>query len=274
VPDLPTLPDELMAELLFVDPQGPAPELHLAAPSEPDPERTIGKFDFVTTPVRNGRRIAGQCSLAEEGFAFVRRETRAADFYDADHIRAVYYPEIKALAKSLTGASSVFVFDHTVRGTATGPRGSVAVEAPTEMIHCDFTSQAALETLRYLAASGEIDVEQRQVMQLNLWRPIRGPLRTRPLAVCDARSIRPESCLRTPVVRPDYTSDFYTLAYDPGQRWYYLPDMRTDEVIVLKNYDSNPANSRFAAHGALVDPSPPPDALPRESIEVRVFAVL
>jgi hypothetical protein len=111
-------------------------------------------------------------------------------------------------------------------------------------------------------------------VQLNLWRPIRGPLRTKPLTVCDGRSIKPESCVATPIVRPNYTSEFYTLACDPGQRWHYFPDMSTDEVIVVKNFDSDPANSPFAAHGALVDPAPSPDALPRESIEVRALAVL
>jgi hypothetical protein len=262
--------DELVAELLFVDPAGEPPALHLARPSEPDPERSVGTFEFVSVAVRNGRTLAREPSLDDEGFVFVRHASEVADFYDADQIRAVYYPEIEALVKAVTGARSVMVFDHTVRGSVTGPRGSVDVEAPTEMMHCDFTESSAREMLQHFVSPEETG----RVLQLNLWRPIRGPLRTKPLAVCDARSIRTEFCVDTPVIRPDYTSEFYTLAYDPDQRWCYLPDMAADEVIVVKNYDSDPASSRFSAHGALVDPALPADAPPRESIEVRVVAVL
>jgi hypothetical protein len=69
-----------------------------------------------------------------------------------------------------------------------------------------------------------------------------------------------------------FASRVITLAHDPGQRWYYLPEMEPDEVIIVKTYDSEPAMSRFAIHGAFADPTTPRHALPRESIEVRVFA--
>jgi len=271
----PSHPDELLAELLFVDRAGGAPMVHLAKPSEVDSERTVGKFAFLQVPVRNGRKLGRETSLDEEGFLFVSHAAKVTDFYDDAEIRAVYYPEIEALVKSLTGARCVVVFDHTVRGNVGGQRGTVEVEPPSEMMHCDFTPGSALETLQYVVSPEQAEsMRQGRVVQLNLWRPIRGPLRTKPLAVCDARSIKPESAMATPLVRPDFTSEFTTLAYDPGQRWYYLPDMATDEVIVVKNYDSDPAMSRFAIHGALVDLTTPPDALPRESIEVRVFAAL
>jgi hypothetical protein len=39
-----------------------------------------------------------------------------------------------------------------------------------------------------------------------------------PLAVCDAASLRPESFIETPLVRPDFASEFTTLAHDPDQR--------------------------------------------------------
>lgn len=267
--------DEVEAELLFVDPAGDSPRVHLAKPSEVDPERTRGTFVSRTMAVRNGRRLGREASLDEEGFAFIRHVSKVEDFYNDAEIRAVYYPEIEALVKQFTGASRAVVFDHTVRGTHAGPRGDIEVELPSDMMHCDFTAASALETLQYLVPPEEREAMQRgRVVQMNLWRPIRGPLRTMPLAVCDATSVKPESCIEAPFVRPDFESEYTLLAYDAGQRWYYLPDMQPDEVIVIKNYDSDDSRSPFAIHGAFAEPGAPPDALPRESVEVRVFAAL
>ena len=266
-------PDEVATELLFAVPADGMPTVHFIRPSEVDLGRTEGTFQRRSVTIRNGRRLEREPSLDDEGFLFARHTSMMQNFYDDGEIRRTYYPEMEALAKRLTCAGKVHVFDHTVRGKS-GTRGTVEVELPSEMLHCDLTERAALETLQLVAPEAMATLPQGRVMQLNLWRPIVGPLMTLPLAVCDGRSIAPESCVLTPLVRPDLSSEFLTLAHDPGQRWAYLPAMQTDEVIVLKNYDSDPAMSPFCVHGAFVDPSAPSDAAPRESIEIRVFVVL
>lgn len=263
-------PDEVIAELMFADPAGGKPTVRFVRPSEVDWQRTEGKFHRVPMMIRNGRRAARQPSLDEEGFAFARSESAVRDFYDDAEIRRVYYPEIERLTKELTGASKVIVFDHTVRGNQGGKRGSIEVELPSDMMHCDLTEKAALEALEH-AMPG---TPQGRVVQINIWRPIVGPLTNLPLAVCDGRSLAPESCVLTNLVRPDFASEFVTLEHHPEQRWSYLPAMGTDEVIVFKNYDSDPAMSSYCVHGAFVDPHAPADGPPRESIEVRVFAEL
>ncbi|MDG2004833.1 MAG: CmcJ/NvfI family oxidoreductase [Novosphingobium sp.] len=266
-------PDELVAGLMFVDPAGGAPMLHLAKPSEPDPERTQGRFAPVDVRLRNARKLKHDMSLDVEGVIVAQQDSAVTDFYDDAQIRAIYYPEIEALVKGLTNAHRVIVFDHTVRGTAAGPRGSVEVELPSEMMHCDLTRRAALEALEQLMPPEEQEsLPPGRVLQLNLWRPISGPLATLPLAVCDASSIRAENCVETPLVRPDFTSEFITLTHDSDQRWFYLPAMEVEEVFIFKNYDSDPSMPPFACHGAFDDPTTPAGARPRESIEVRVIA--
>jgi len=48
--------------------------------------------------------------------------------------------------------------------------------------------------------------------------------------------------------------------------------MRTDEVLLLKCYDSAlDGRARFLPHTAFIDPTTPPDAAPRESIELRTL---
>jgi hypothetical protein len=49
--------------------------------------------------------------------------------------------------------------------------------------------------------------------------------------------------------------------------------MAPDEAMVFKTYESEQdGRARFTAHTAFDDPTSPPDAPPRESIESRAFA--
>jgi hypothetical protein len=105
---------------------------------------------------------------------------------------------------------------------------------------------------------------------INVWRPIRRPVEEAPLALCDAQSIAPEDLVATDLVYRDRLGEVYSLTYNPRRRWYYYPAMAPDEALLIKTYDSlEDGRARFTAHTAFDDPSTPPDAPPRESIEVR-----
>jgi hypothetical protein len=111
-----------------------------------------------------------------------------------------------------------------------------------------------------------------RVQIINVWRPIRGPLRDTPLAVCDARSVKPEQLVASDLVYTNRVGETYSVLFDPGHRWFYAPEMRVDEALLLKCYDSNgDGRARFAPHSAFTDPTTPPDALARESIEIRAL---
>ena len=48
--------------------------------------------------------------------------------------------------------------------------------------------------------------------------------------------------------------------------------MTADEILLLKCFDFNTdGQARFAPHTAFADPTTPPDAPPRESIELRTL---
>ena len=60
--------------------------------------------------------------------------------------------------------------------------------------------------------------------------------------------------------------------HDAGHLWYSVPGMEAEEVLLLKCYDSKTdGRARFAPHTAFADPTPPADAPPRESIELRAL---
>ena len=50
--------------------------------------------------------------------------------------------------------------------------------------------------------------------------------------------------------------------------------MQRNEALVFKCYDSEKdGRARWTAHAAFEDPTSPPDAPPRESIEIRTLAL-
>ena len=121
---------------------------------------------------------------------------------------------------------------------------------------------------------GDDDAErllQGRYMIINVWKPIRGPVKQVPLAICDARSIGPGQLLDADLIYPDRTGEVSMLTYSPEQRWYYVPEMLPEEALLLKCFDSEHDRARFTAHSAFDDPTSAADAPPRESIEVRTL---
>ena len=52
----------------------------------------------------------------------------------------------------------------------------------------------------------------------------------------------------------------------------YFPKMQADEAVLIRCFDSaREGAARFSAHTGFDDPTSPPDAPPRESIEVRTL---
>ncbi|MGA7327067.1 MAG: CmcJ/NvfI family oxidoreductase, partial [Rhodomicrobium sp.] len=72
---------------------------------------------------------------------------------------------------------------------------------------------------------------------------------------------------------PNRIGQTYAVTYNPRHRWYWLPNMRPEEALVFKVYDSSKdGRARWSAHTAFDDPASPPHARPRESIEIRTLA--
>jgi hypothetical protein len=62
------------------------------------------------------------------------------------------------------------------------------------------------------------------------------------------------------------------MTFNPAHRWFYFPRMLAGETLLIKGFDSmTDGRARFTAHAAFIDPTTPPDAPPRESIEARAL---
>jgi hypothetical protein len=219
-------------------------------------------------------RTGGQLRLDEQGAMLGCWPTRVQRFDDADCIRERYYPESAEIIRAALGATSVVVFDHNLRrGGPAGPDGDAhAIGRPVHHAHTDYTPRSALERLRNeLGPQAEAQISR--YLQVNLWRPIRGPVRDAPLALCDARSVAPNALRAVELRYPQRTGEIYYLMHDPGQRWYFASDMTVDEAWLFKNFDTAARGlGRAAPHSAFTDPRHP-HVPPRESIEVRALAL-
>jgi hypothetical protein len=223
--------------------------------------------------IRNARTEPGQLSLDEHGATLLEHRSSVRDFYDSAQLSAVYYPEAAAAIQAATGADRVVVFDHNVRRSLSLRTYRYGQGRPVLHAHTDFTETSAVRRLRDLLGAEAADLQRHRVLQVNLWRPIRGPLRDFPLAICDASSMGRDQLVAVDLLYPGRRGEIYYLTYDPTQRWYYAPDMQVHEAWLIKNYDSAVnGTARFAAHSAFDEPSRGVRVDPRESIEVRAFA--
>jgi hypothetical protein len=226
--------------------------------------------------IRDARPFADLLSLDAEGFELCAHRTAVEDFYDEQEVKAAYYQEIEALLKQATGAEKIVVFDHTIRSVPKFKAGVRGMREPVRRVHNDYTATSGRRRVRdHLdAAEAEARLKER-FLEVNVWRPIKGPLQDAPLAVCDARTISTDDLIASDLIYPDKVGETYSLSHSAEHRWYYFPKMQRDEVLLIKCFDSDEAsNSRFTAHTAFDDPTTPPDALPRESIEVRALVFL
>ncbi len=261
------------AELNYLTPTTERPRTYTYLPPEGTPPSTAVPEPH-TMVVRDLRSILAEVSLDQEGFDLVRHKSVVRDFYDEEQVKRVYYPEVERLLKAATGADRVFVFDNTVRRRVPGvqDRYSDGPRQPVPRVHVDHTAQSGPQRVRDLLPGEAEQLLRGRVQIINVWRPIRGPLRDTPLAVCDARTVKPEQLIPSDLVYKHRVGETYGVTFDPQHRWFYVPEMEADEALLLKCYDSKTdGRARFAPHTAFIDPTTPAGAPPRESIEIRAL---
>jgi len=230
-----------------------------------------GNYAKYSVAIHNARALLSQLSLDRQGFAVAHQETAVANFYDEKEVRAVYYPEVERMVKEFTGAVKVHVFDHNVRCRPMAKRRENGAQEPVKVAHNDYTLKSGPQRVRDLLPNEADALLRNRFAVINVWRPIAGPVQESPLAVCDAQSMVQEDFVKHVLRYRDRDGEVYSVAYNPNHRWYYIPNQKKEEVLLLKCYDSDERRSRFTAHSAFEDPTSPHDAAPRESIEVRTL---
>ena len=145
-------------------------------------------------PIYDLRPQTGALSLDHEGFELRRHETAARDLYDDAALEQVYYPEIEALLRAAIGASRVVIFDATRRSDGgAGAKNRDGLRGPASRVHVDYTEKSGPQRVKDLLGEAEaarLAAAGARIVQINVWRPIRGPVERSPLALADASTVR------------------------------------------------------------------------------------
>lgn len=233
-----------------------------------------GEYRAHELQIRDARPLGDSLSLSRQGFELWRHDTKVANFFDSDEIERIYNPEVEALIKQATGASQIYVFDHTVRVENEQKRTAEQVREPVLFVHNDYTEESGPQRVRDFLPSEEAEeLLKRRFAVVQVWRSIAGPIQTMPLALCDAQTIAAEQFITAERRTNDRVGHTQCMTYSDTNRWYYVPALRRDEAILLKTFESDPENhGGVSGHSAFANPDAPAGAEPRQSIETRAFA--
>src|SRR6476646_3777758 len=220
--------------------------------------RTTGSSERRAMSIEDGRTRGAELALDLNGFVLVDHATRVNDFFDEAQLKTVYYPEVERLIESVSGASRVVLFDHTLRSGDENEREQKLVREPVLSAHNDYTEWSGPQRVREIMDDEAEALLQRRFAIIQVWRAINKPIEANPLALADARSVDPEDLLVAERRYPNRVGQTYRLKYNPRHRWFYFPRMRRDEAIVFKVYDSaKDGRARFTPHTSFEDPATP-----------------
>jgi hypothetical protein len=265
-------PTVIEAELNYLGPVEGRPYTYTYPPPDGQPRSNISAEPH-RMAITDLRPFAHRVSLDREGYAVTRGASALRDFDDEAKIRGIYYPESARILQAATGAARVHVFDHTIRRQVPGAEDRAgAARQPVARVHVDHTEWSGPQRVRDLLPDEADALLRGRVQIVNLWRPIAGPVRDMPLAVCDTTTVAFGDLVPGDLIYPDRRGETYQVRFNPAHRWYWLPEMTVEEALLLKVYDSaRDGVARFSPHTAFADPAAPPDAPPRQSIELRAL---
>jgi hypothetical protein len=270
--ELEVAPDTIEATLNYIVDDGSKVFTIVASPGSSD-TRSGGTPDPRRVKIHNGRPHAKEFDLETSGFRFVPHDTKVSDFYNEDEIKRVYYPEMVELIKAESGAKRVVVFDHTLRTADDEVRESKQIREVVRRVHNDYTEWSAPQRVRDILPDEAKDLLKRRFAIIQAWRPIRYPVETYPLAMADAKTLSPDDMIVSERRAAGRIGQTYAIKYNPNHKWFWFPRMRREEAYVFKVFDSlKDGRARWTAHTAFDDPTTPPHARPRESIEIRTMA--
>jgi hypothetical protein len=260
-------------------------------PSVNDLELILGTKDQDTRRLAvhdmRGREV--EFTLDKNGFCIAKHESVDKSFSNDDIIRTKYCPELNQLLKrQFPALKQIVLLGHIVRSALrkTDFSGSTDSawnkpdrgQAPAPRVHIDFTRLGTHLVL--VQALGEEEASRitrsgRRFIVLSIWRPIRTVKRD-PLGVCDASTVEDDDLVPLKRIYPD-GKEGENIVVKAGavgseckHKWYWMSNQRSDEVLMIKVFDSEAASGRVTGTPhASFEIACSEDELPRESIEVR-----
>lgn len=190
-----------------------------------------------------------------------------------NHLRLWRHLADTTPSNNSTGASRVFIFDHTIRRAPKdqrGPQQGINLRGPVNRVHIDQSYSAAKNRVPHHLPEEAEKLLSTRYQIINVWRPIKKILKD-PLAVADAHSVPDSDLIPVGLIYPDRRGETYTVKPNPEHKWYYLYGQTPEEVVLIKCFDSKlDGRARRVPHTAFVNPETV-NEYSRESIEVRAL---
>mmetsp|Transcript_34434 Transcript_34434/g.75367 ORF Transcript_34434/g.75367 Transcript_34434/m.75367 type:complete len:373 (+) Transcript_34434:206-1324(+) len=286
-------------------------------------DSTLNGVEWSAAECRIGNARGRGFSLNANGFELRQDQLATdIDFFDHDDVVNKYYPSCEKLVtqtllaarQSGAGEFSVRAFDHNVRSTKSSEReiknsGGGTVQTPVAVVHGDYTRVSAPRRIKDLALPPKqndsmrgrlgdgrtslLDPSEaaeavegiRRYALINVWRNVcrYEPVRQYPLACVDAATTHFNEMRTFQIHYSDRVGENYFAAHDKKHKWWYFPEMISDEAMLIKQWDNFGSIAKgmdtdkelatFALHSSLFDASAPADSVDRESIEVRCVVI-
>ncbi|RMZ66208.1 O-methyltransferase family 2 [Pyrenophora seminiperda CCB06] len=283
---VPAWPDrEVVAEMRFLEPWDVSRgNPYIRTSPEPGYDRMNFAWQNYAVKLQDARPNKADFKIDVHGFGYFDDEIDLIDALrrneDASAMQS-YYHHVENFVKGITSADRIIIFDHTIRKRRpelSQTQNDDGREQPATMVHCDQTEKGALRRLKMNIGKNENieDLLKNRIQMLNVWRPLNGPVQDWPLATMDYQTAKSSDMLPCDLLRgiSEERGQTATFTHSDRQKWYYLDKQCPHEVTVIKIWDSNTnGTSKFCAHAAFNHPNAPPDAEPRESIEVRCLVI-
>ncbi|KAF2088725.1 hypothetical protein K490DRAFT_38227 [Saccharata proteae CBS 121410] len=202
-------------------------------------------------------------------------------------IKDNYWPEISHMIEQKTGAAKVVPWHFSVRNQTPGYHPDeiffmkTGISQPASTVHVDNDHVTAIGHMK--RELGEAEAERmvatyKRWAVINVWRPVGIPVQSWPLLVVDTSGV-PNWNFDDNVARVYRQNDnvYYKphdnfLKFHPDYVYRYASQLKPEEVIMFRDYDSRTDRMRGTPHGGFQDDNSAPDAPPRRSIECRLFA--
>lgn len=199
------------------------------------------------------------------------------EFEEGSEAQKTYYQEISDMLKKRTGASRVFIYHYSFRSRNQSFPDEKLDENhrnPVLYPHVDRDRDAVHSVLEKKLGHDEAEnLKKHRIQMINVWRPVGpNPITIRPLTICDYRSIDVKNDVKPMTTRlADSNVTAYTLARNANNahQWYYLSNMRSDEMFLFKQYDSDPSVAQHGFHTAFETDDVPVSNEEQRSLEIR-----
>lgn len=196
-------------------------------------------------------------------------------------LKQTYNQEIQALLQTVLPSAMDFMAP--VRGIQRGP-GSAYEKVYASVVHTDFPVDydAFRKTNAWLGCDEHIkhleeDTEAASYYMINLWRPVlpmKGPVRSTPLAMLHPATLDYKDLVTVDLIGGQFPEGqtYLHVRHRPEHKWFFYPDMTTDEVLVWKQahfVKGEPLSRMPIPHTAFKHPTAKASE-PRCSFEHRV----